>query len=118
MKLKQINSGSFMGSVLDTYGRAATFFTITNMIMLAATFYNTTGQQYFKPIFPWLSFTVFMLLLSLSFILFMVIVYIFITPSSMSFFNHQTWNHDNPMRKELIEIKEDIKKIYEKLEIK
>ena len=90
-----------IGAVLDSYSRAQIFVNPISQLMIAMTFYQVTIREYA----PWLNIALFVvaLLFIVSFV--MLLVYLFVTPSSYSYTNYQSWEHDNPFRKDLELIK-------------
>ena len=108
--MKQINTGKFIGAVLDTLNRTSVFISVWNTILIAITYYNTGGGDTLQELFPWMNMGWFMLLVVMLAILAMVFVFFVITPSYFRFYSSQFYNHDSPMKR-------DIEAIKRKLEI-
>ena len=91
--IKQKYTGQAIGGVIDSVSRAAI---ILNGIMLISNLlilYSTTISKYT----PWISFTVYSICLSVVIIIILYVAWRYILPSAYGFYNHQVWNHDNPM---------------------
>lgn len=117
LKVKQYNVGPWPGAVMDLYSRTGVFINVVSNIMLAATFYATGGRAFLQLYFPWMNFWVFLALLISSYLTAMVLYYVFIMPSSLSFVNRQWYMHKNPVQKDLDEIKKELEEIKKALNI-
>ena len=93
--IHQKYTGQVIGGVIDSVSRAAI---ILNGIMLVSNLlilYSTTVSKYT----PWISFTVYSVCLSVVIIVILYVAWRYILPSAYGFYNHQVWNHDNPIRR-------------------
>ena len=91
--IKQKYTGQVIGGVIDSISRAAI---ILNGIMLISNLlilYSTTVSKYT----PWISFQVYSICLSVAILIILYVAWRYILPSAYGFYNHQVWNHDNPM---------------------
>lgn len=91
---KQRYTGQVIGGIVDTTARAAI---VLNGIMLLSNLlilYSTTVTKYT----PWISFTVYSVILAVVILVILSAAWRYILPSSYGFYNHQVWKHDNPMR--------------------
>jgi hypothetical protein len=108
--VKQINSGKFIGGILDTLNRMAFFISIGNTFLIIVTFYNTGGIGLIKHVFPWANLWWFLLGVFLLLCIAMAFVYFVITPSYFKFYSDQFYKHN-------ILLKRDIELIKKKLDI-
>lgn len=106
MKLRQHNTGKWIGGLIDAYSRVSFFVSAVNTLMIIAMFYGMTAGPWLVARIPWLTFPVFMSLAVVGIVVAMVIAYAVLLPSSMSFFNEQFYKHNNPMKRDLDRIKE------------
>ena len=103
--MKQINTGKFIGAVLDTLNRTAFFISAGNTVLIAITYYNTGGGKMLKDIFPFMNMWWFMLFVAILICFAMAFVYFVITPSYFRFYSSQFYNHDSPMKRDIEAIK-------------
>ena len=108
--MKQINTGKFIGAVLDTLNRTSVFISVWNTILIAITYYNTGGGETLKSLLPFMNVAWFMFFVVILICVVLVFVYFVITPSYFRFYSSQFYNHDSPMKR-------DIEAIKRKLEI-
>lgn len=101
---EQKKVGPFWGGVKDILGRAMFYIGILNFILIMITAYHTS----IKDMIP-VPFWIFLMALSIVFLIAMIFEYVIILPSSISFSNRQSYKHDNP-------IKEDMNRILNKLD--
>ncbi len=101
--MKQKNLGQFLGGLIDTYGRMSLLISIGSLIMTTGTFYVVVVKPYFQA--PWLTLPVAIIMIVLLFAVIMLLTYLFITPAMVAYSNRQWYSHDNPMRRDLEEIK-------------
>ena len=104
-KIRQINTGKFIGAILDTLNRTAFFISAGNTVLLAVTYYNTGGGQMLKDIFPFMNMWWFLFFVSVLVFFAMIFVYFVITPSYFRFYSNQFYNHDSPMKSDIEAIK-------------
>ena len=93
--INQKYTGQVIGGVIDSISRAAI---ILNGIMLISNLlilYSTTVSKYT----PWISFQVYSICLSVAILITLYVAWRYILPSAYGFYNHQVWNHDNPIRR-------------------
>lgn len=91
--IQQKYTGQVIGGIMDSTSRAAI---ILNGIMLVSNLlilYSTTIVKYT----PWISFTIYATSLSVAILVILYVAWRYILPSAYGFYNHQVWNHDNPM---------------------
>jgi hypothetical protein len=106
--MKQVNSGKFIGAILDTLNRMAFFISIGNTGLIIITFYNTDGVSLLKRVVPWLNFWWFLLIIGMAVLGLMAFVYFVITPSYFNFYSNQFYKHDSPMKRDIELIKKKL----------
>ncbi len=102
---KQSKANQWLGQAFAIYGACAIYQSIVNAILLAATFYNTTGRTEIIRIFSWINFWVYFIALVMGQIAMMIFHWKFIQPSIFAAYNSQGYKHDNPIRLDLEKIK-------------
>lgn len=123
--LGQKSSGRSWGVFAQAAGQVAIFVGVMNLFLITATAYNTTLKEWLIQQGIDIGFWVFALvILGLILAAFMV-MWKFALPSYYSSINEQLYRHDNPIRKDLEELKKiltddlgDIKKRLDNLEKK
>ena len=110
--LDKYYGGSYIGGLIDTYGKAATVVSAVQFLMLIIILYTTSAKPYIEQYVPWLTFPMYLCCAFTGGILMMAIARVFIVPSSYTFFNKQIWGHTNPIRNKL----EDMERNQERLE--
>lgn len=114
---RQYYTGRVIGGLLDTYQRSVGILSAIQYIALIIVLYTTSARDFFALHFPWISFTVYMIIAFALGAVVMVVAYVIAGPSMYGFWNQQIWKHDNPMRIKLEEMECKQKKIMEKLGI-
>lgn len=99
-----------IGALKDLLMRTTFYISILNFLMLAVTAYYTT-VRYFLPFPFWLFFLCLLLIVGIA----MLIEYAIVMPSQISFINWQIYTHNNPIRRDLEEIKSELDEIKSKL---
>ena len=100
----QYNLGNVPGAALFLYGNAMGVIGILANLMGASTFFAV----FFSEVFPSVPYWLFMLLVISLYPFLMWLVYVFITPSVISFNNYQACKHENPIMDNLQMIKDKI----------
>lgn len=110
--MKQINIGSFLGSVKLLAQHVTPYLSIFTLGFAAISAYVTIAA--------WLRdqgidfpFWIFLILLTVSIVLLFIFEYTVVFPSFFSAWNKQWWDHDNPMRKEMEDLSAKIDKVIE-----
>jgi cellulose synthase/poly-beta-1,6-N-acetylglucosamine synthase-like glycosyltransferase len=103
---KQRNIGSFFGGLKTIFSSVTFYIGLMNFVLLLVTAYNTT-LKFYLPIPFWLFFIITIICLLIA----MLIEYIWIMPSGIMFANRQSWEHDNPIRREFEKLNERLDKI-------
>ena len=115
--LKQHNIGGSIGGLKDLTMRTMFYVSALNFIMLVITSYSVSLRDFMGKYVEWFSFPIFFGILILILIISMIIEYKFILPSQWQFANKQQYEHKNPIRLDLEEIKDRMTKIEEHLGI-
>ena len=123
--LGQKNFGKHWGVFAQAAGQVAIFVGVLNLFLITATAYNTTLKEWLIQQGIHISFWVFaMVILGLLLIAF-ILMWKFALPSFYSSTNEQLYRHDNPIRRDLEELKKiltddlgDVKKRLDDLEKK
>lgn len=112
---KQTNTGKSWGYIAQVASQVSILIAVVNLLLIAVTAYNTT-------LFPWLKihglslpFWLFLTMLFVFMLISSLFLYKFAVPSFFSAFNDQFYKHDNPMRKDIDELKRVQEVILEKL---
>jgi len=108
---KQYNSGPWLGGVKDITARTMFYMGLLNFFQISAIFYYTTLKPTYSQSLLWISFGVYLGILTLLFLAVMVLEYKFVIPSTYTFQNRQEYLHQNLIRKDLKEILERLKKL-------
>lgn len=80
------------------------------------TFINTTGLVYQSILKYYISLEMFLIIISLLSLCWMVFYYIVIMPSQQQFASRQSYIHNNPVQKDLKEIKEGLEQVRKDME--
>ncbi len=115
--LKQYNIGSAVGGLKDLAIRTMVYVTAINFLLLVVTAYSVTLRDFMIQYLPWINFPMFIGAIIVTILIAMVIEYKFILPSTWGFTNRQQYEHRNPIREDLSEIKERLTGIEEHLRI-
>jgi len=119
-KIKQKETGKVLGGIKTLIERSMSYVTVINFGLIAITAYHTT----IHPIFPAIPFWGFFASLAIFVLGVIILEYIVVYPSEITFLAHQTWKEErNPMFGEIKVIKKELtaqnasdKAILEKLE--
>lgn len=123
MKIRQTNVGTWWGALMTLGGRINSYVSLINLGLLLIFSYSSVADIVFK--ITGIQFTLWGLMLVIFIILcaVMVIEYKFSLASIASFNNNQWYKHDNMMRRDLEnikeqnqQIKEDIVKLMQKID--
>lgn len=88
---------------------ASSYYTAAySTIMLAMTFWYTTGDAVAQKFTPWMNFWIFLGLSAFGLLLILFLDYKFIQPSRVAFTNDQSCKHNNPWMDELKIVRKDI----------
>ena len=109
MKKPEQKRIKYIGAIKNIFARSTFYISILNFAMLAVTSYSVVVWKVL-PIPFWLFF----LILVLTVVGTMVFDYIIMLPSEMSFMNWQAYEHNNPIRKDLEEIKKKLEEMEKK----
>jgi len=113
---RQYNLGPWLGGLKDLLIRVLPYISMVNFVLIGVTAYHTTLGPFFEVHLPWMSIWAFMGGILFMVILLMVIEYKVILPSYFTFFNKQQYEHKNPIRGDLEEIKKEIKRLEDKID--
>lgn len=114
---RQYYTGRAIGGLFDTYQRSVGILSAIQYIAMIIVLYTTSARDFLAIHFPWMSFTVYMIIAFIIGVVVMVGAYVIVSPSMYGFWNEQIWKHDNPMRIKLDGIERNQKRIMEKLGI-
>lgn len=103
---KQKNIGSFLGGLKTIFSSVTFYIGLINFSLLVPTAYNTT-LKYYLPISFWL----FVLIVFIVLFIAMIVEYVLIMPSGISFANKQSWEFDNPVRREFERLNKRLDKL-------
>jgi uncharacterized membrane protein len=93
-----------VGTFIHVLYMAAPMLGIVMYIINAVTFY-TVAREHIINVLPWFSLGVFIIVLVVGVVVMLMIFYVFIYRSYYTFLNRQTYEHNNPIRKDLEMIK-------------
>ncbi len=96
-----------VGTFINVLYMTAPMLGIVMYIINAMTFY-TVASEYIQKVIPWFTLPIFILTLVLGVILLLIFFYKFIYPNYYTFLNHQSYTHNNPIRKDLEMIKKHL----------
>lgn len=114
--MKQKNVGGWYGMLKILAMQMSIYVSIATVVMMAATFHHTTLIQWLEDWgLPQIPVWLFFVILLAGGLLFLFIEYKFFLSSFYTAWNDQWWEHDNPMKTEIEQIKDNQKKIMEKL---
>lgn len=115
--MKQVNIGNWWGMLITLAGRLGTYVSMINLVLIAFFAYPSVSVFITNLVGIVLPFWAFLLIvIALPFVA-MIFEYIFGLPSFITFNNQQAYKHGNPMREDIEILKEDTRKIKEKLGI-
>lgn len=98
-----------LGGIKNLFTRTAFYISLVNFLMLATTTYVIVVKEYFQ-----LPFWMFMFGIICLVLIAMIFEYTIMLPSEIAFGNWQVYTHDNPIRRDLEEIKKDLEYLKKK----
>jgi len=93
----------YIGAIKNLFGRTVFYVSILNFIMISSTTYVIVIKNVIN-----ISFILFIFIILGIIILAMIFEFKFVLPSETAFLNWQTYEHNNPLRTDLEEIKKDL----------
>lgn len=102
---------NWIGELKLVIGQASPYLTIITTLMMAATFYHTTLSGWLYYFGFNLSLWVFLTVLGIGGLVFLWYERKYMLGGYYEVFNEQVWNNDNPMRKDMEQMQEDINEI-------
>lgn len=113
--MKQINTGKLIGSMKLLFQQITPYLNIFTLVFSAIAAYAVVAKTFLEwgIQFP---FWIFLLLLGIGLTMLLAFEYFIMFPSFFSSWNKQWWDHDNPMRKEMKEMREQMNRIEKGLE--
>ena len=93
------------------------YLSLVNTLMLGFTFWYTSGSIIANKYAPWFTLWMFLSLGVVFMVLVMIFDYKVMYPSRQGFISRQAYKHVNPAVADLQQIKKDLKKIKDRLEI-
>ena len=99
-----------IGAMKELAVRTAFYISVLNFIMISVTAYNTTIKHYLD-----IPFWLFVVILGTIVFMAMLFEYAIVYPSVVAFNSRQWYKHNNPLVKDIKEIKEELKKLREDL---
>jgi len=97
-----------IGASHDIYSRVAFYISAVNTVMMFGVFYATVIIP--TPALNWISLPLFFLVVLSAVLVVAIIVWKIIIPQLIAYGNYQGYRHDNPIRKDLEEIKQLLNK--------
>lgn len=112
-KLKSVRSEvKFrIGAVIDLMAYTAFWLSLVNFVLIALTAYNTTIRVFITDTLPWFNIGWYALILFLIVVVIMLVEYFVVFPARQSFRNQWEYRQDSPIRKDLEEIKKQLKEL-------
>jgi len=107
--------GSYIGGILETYQRSGIFISAVQFLVVIIILYTTSAQPFIERYIPWLSFTLYMLVVIVGIMILMTLVKLLVIPSAYTFLNQQMWKNNNPMRAKLEKLEKNQNAIMGKL---
>jgi len=108
---RQHNVGVWWGGFKNVATSVMAYVTFLNLIFVAPVAYAMVVDPWLTEQGVTLPFSVFMGLLFLGIVLIFVLEFKVSIPSTYYFWNEQWWRHKNPMRKEMGNLKKQVKEI-------
>lgn len=109
MNIKQISVDN------GTVGGLIAIFSASMVVFGMITFINTTIIAYSTNYYKYISLQTFIILGLILFIIYEYVFYAVIIPSMQKFSNRQAYVHDNPIKSDIFELKQQMNRIEEKL---
>jgi hypothetical protein len=97
----------YIGAFINVLYLTIPLFSVIAYGMSAATLY-TVANYYIKQVIPWFSLPVFIVLIVITGALLLWLNYKYLYPSYYTFVNKQTYEHNNPIRRDLKQIKDKL----------
>ena len=95
---------AIIGASHDIYGRVALYISAVNTVMMFGVFYATVIIP--TPALNWITLPLFVLFVLSAVLIASVVVWKLIIPQTIAYGNYQGYKHDNPMRRDIAEIKQ------------
>jgi len=93
----------YIGGIKNLFSRTAFYISIFNFCMLCGVSYQIVIKEYFSiPLWIFIICALFMVVIA------MVFEYTIMMPSEIAFTNEEVYKHNNPIRRDLEEIKKDL----------
>jgi len=102
-----------LGAIKNLFTRTGFYISLLNFLMLSATAYQIVIKEYFS-----LSYVIFLFILCTIVLGAMGFEWWIMLPSETAFGNWQTYEHQNPWRKDLEEVQENLRIVMEELGLK
>lgn len=94
----------YIGGIKNLFSRTAFYISIFNFCMLCGVSYQVVVKEYFSvPLWVFVVCAAFMIGMC------MIFEYTIMLPSEIAFTNEEIYKHNNPIRRDLEEIKKDLK---------
>lgn len=103
-----------LGALVDVVAYTAFWMSLVNFCLIALTAYNTTIRVYIIGLFPWFNVGWFFLLMVIIVLSIMALEYFFLFPARQHFRNQWEYRQDSPIRKDLEEIKKQLRELQER----
>ena len=110
MKIPKQKRIKYIGGLKLLLARSSFYISILNFLMLASTSYVVVIKKYF-----YIPFWLFLLSMVAVVVVVMIFEWAVMLPSEISFTNWQTYEHNNPIRKDLEFIKQDLDELKKKI---
>lgn len=108
--MKQINTGKFLGLLILVFQQIGPYLNIFTFMFAGITAYEPISIT-LKAFGVELPFWLFLVIMTVAAVLLVGFVYLIILPSYFSSVNNQTWEHDNPIKKEFELLNEKIDRL-------
>lgn len=93
-----------IGASHDIYGRVAFYISAVNSVMIFGVFYATVIIP--TPALRWITLPIFVMIILATAFVAAIIVWKIIIPQMIAYGNYQEYKHDNPIRRDIEEIKQ------------
>lgn len=98
---------AIIGGSHDIYSRVAFYISAVNTVMIFGVFYATVIIP--TPALNWITLPMFLIMVLSVVLVVAIIVWKMLIPQLIAYGNYQGYRHDNPLRKDLEEIKQLLK---------
>ena len=95
---------AFIGASHDIYGRVALYISAVNTVMMFGVFYATVIIP--TPALRWITLPLFILVVLIALLVAAIVVWKIIIPQTIAYANYQGYKHDNPLRRDIAELKQ------------